>query len=375
LPIGGYRRRPYLVLSGLVGCGAWVALGTVVQSAVGAIAAITVSSLSVAVSDVIVDSLVVERARGESQATAGTLQSLAWGASAAGGLITAYLGGALLEQVTTRSIFLITASFPLIVSLTAWLIAEEPIADGATWSLVTRQVGQLWGAIRQRAIWMPALFLFLWQATPSADAAFFFFTTNDLGFGPEFLGRVRLVSSLAALIGIWVFQRFLRGVAFRPIFAWSTVLSSLLGLTSLMLITHANRSLGIDDRWFSLGDSLVLTVMGQIAFMPVLVLSARLCPPGVEATLFASLMSIVNLAGLVSHELGALLTHWLGVTETNFDHLWQLVLLTNLTTLLPLPLVFLLPAVSAQSETVVDLPDSPELQGLDLDGPVSTQSH
>jgi hypothetical protein len=37
--------------------------------------------------------------------------------------------------------------------------------------------------------------------------------------------------------------------------------------------------------------------------------------------------------------------------------------------------VFLLPAVSAQSETVVDLPDSPELQGLDLDGPVSTQSH
>jgi folate/biopterin transporter len=375
LPIGGYRRRPYLVLSGLVGCGAWVALGTLVQSAVGAIAAITVSSLSVAVSDVIVDSLVVERARGESQATAGTLQSLAWGASAAGGLITAYLGGALLEQVTTRSIFLITASFPLIVSLTAWLIAEEPIADGATWSLVTRQVGQLWGAIRQRAIWMPALFLFLWQATPSADAAFFFFTTNDLGFGPEFLGRVRLVSSLAALIGIWVFQRFLRGVAFRPIFAWSTVLSSLLGLTSLMLITHANRSLGIDDRWFSLGDSLVLTVMGQIAFMPVLVLSARLCPPGVEATLFASLMSIVNLAGLVSHELGALLTHWLGVTETNFDHLWQLVLLTNLTTLLPLPLVFLLPAVSAQSETVVDLPDSPELQGLDLDGPVSTQSH
>lgn len=375
LPIGGYRRRPYLVLSGLVGCAAWVALGTVVQSAGGAIAAITVSSLSVAVSDVIVDSLVVERARGESQATAGTLQSLAWGASAVGGLVTAYLGGALLEQVTTRAIFLITASFPLIVSLTAWLIAEEPIADTATWSLVKHQVGQLGRAIRQQAIWMPALFLFLWQATPSADAAFFFFTTNDLGFGPEFLGRVRLVSNLAALIGIWVFQRFLRGVGFRPIFAWSTVMSSLLGLTSLILITHANRSLGIDDRWFSLGDSLVLTVMGQIAFMPVLVLSARLCPPGVEATLFASLMSIVNLAGLVSHELGALLTHWLGVTETNFDHLWQLVLLTNLTTLLPLPLVFLLPAVSAQSEAVVDLPDAPELQGLDLDGPVSTQPH
>ncbi|MEB3252789.1 MAG: folate/biopterin family MFS transporter [Cyanobacteriota bacterium] len=374
LPIGGYRRRPYLVLSGLVGCAAWVALGTVVQSAWGAIAAITVSSLSVAVSDVIVDSLVVERARGESQATAGTLQSLTWGASAVGGLFTAYLGGALLEQITTRSLFLITASFPLIVSLTAWLITEEPIGDRSTWGLVKHQVSQLWGAIRQRAIWMPALFLFLWQATPSADAAFFFFTTNDLGFGPEFLGRVRLVSNLAALIGIWIFQRFLRDVGFRSIFAWSTVLSSLLGLTSLILITHANRSLGIDDRWFSLGDSLILTVMGQIAFMPVLVLSARLCPPGIEATLFALLMSIVNLAGLVSHELGALVTHWLGVTETDFGHLWQLVLLTNLTTLLPLPLVFLLPAVSAQGEVRDDSPNPSPLEGLDLDRSLPTQS-
>ncbi len=350
LPIAGYRRRPYLLLSGFLGAAAWLALATVVQSAWAAILAITLSSLSVAIGDVIVDSLVVERARGESQGEAGTLQSLSWGASAVGGLMTAYLGGVLLEQVSTRTVFAITASFPLIVSCVAWIIQEDPVEKAPTWSVIQGQMGQLWQAIRQRAIWMPALFLFLWQATPTADAAFFFFTTNDLGFQPEFLGRVRLVTSVAALLGIWVFQRFLRTVPFRTIFAWSTVLSSVLGMSMLLLVTHANRSLGIDDQWFSLGDSLVLTVMGEIAFMPVLVLSARLCPPGVEATLFALLMSIVNLAGLVSHELGAILTHWLGVTETNFDHLWQLVLITNLTTLLPLPLLALLPNTSSQSE-------------------------
>lgn len=351
LPVLGYRRRPYLILSGLLGMIAWLALATVVNSAWAAIAAITCTSLSVAVSDVIVDSLVVERARGESLADAGTLQSLCWGATAVGGLITAYLGGLLLEQFDSRMVFAITASFPLLITLVAGLISEEPIAHRSTWAVLQTQVGQLWGAVRQRPIWMPSLFIFLWQATPSADAAFFFFTTNDLGFEPEFLGRVRLVSSVAALIGIWVFQRFLRDVPFRQIFAWSTVLSCLVGMTMLILVTHTNRSLGIDDRWFSLGDSLVLTVMGEIAFMPVLVLSARLCPPGVEATLFALLMSIFNLAGLTSHELGALLTQWLGVTETNFDHLWQLVLITNLTTLLPLPLLFLLPAASSQSVT------------------------
>mgnify|MGYP001791472369 FL=1 len=362
LPIGGYRRRPYLILSGLMGTAAWLALATVVHSAWLATTMILLSSLSVAISDVIVDSLVVERARQESQVEAGTLQSLCWGASAIGGLLTAYVGGLLLEQTSTRIVFAVTATFPLIVSVVAWLIAEAPIEEQANVATVWSQVKQLKAAFSQRIIWMPALFLFLWQSTPSADSAFFFFTTNDLGFEPEFLGRVRLVTSLAALLGIAIFQRFLKAVPFRTIFAWSTVLASLGGMTTLILVTHANRSLGIDDQWFSLGDSAVLTVMGQIAFMPVLVLSARLCPAGVEATLFALLMSIVNLAGLISHELGALLTHWLHVTETDFENLWLLVTLTNLTTLLPLPLLFLLPSTSAlsESETTAPADENPE---------------
>ncbi|NDJ18092.1 folate/biopterin family MFS transporter [Myxacorys almedinensis] len=343
LPIFGYRRRPYLVLSGLLGALSWVIMATIVHSAWAATSAIALGSLSVAVSDVIVDSIVVERARHESVSGAGSLQSLSWGASALGGLITAYFSGSLLQIFDTRTIFLITATFPLIVSGVAWLIAESPVTRKSDWSVVRHQLGQLKQAVSQKTIWMPTAFLFLWQATPTAESAFFYFSTNELGFEPEFLGRVRLVTSIASLVGIWVFQRFLKAVPFRTIFGWSIVLSSVLGMSMLLLVTHANRTLGIDDRWFSLGDSLVLTVMGQIAFMPVLVLAARLCPPGVEATLFALLMSVVNLAGLVSYELGALLTHGLGVTDTNFDKLWLLVVITNLTTLLPFPLLGWLP--------------------------------
>ncbi len=355
LPIFRYRRRPYLILSGIMGAIAWLAMGTIVHTGFAAAIAILVTSLSVAISDVIVDSLVVERAREESQGNVGTLQSLAWGASAVGGIITAYLGGLLLEHTSTQVIFGITATFPLVVCGVAWLIAEDPVTNSSNLKVVANQIKLLKQAVSQKVIWMPALFLFLWQATPTADSAFFFFSTNELGFAPEFLGRVRLVTSLASLIGIWIFQRFLKDVSFRKIFGWSIVISSALGMTTLLLVTHVNRTLGIDDHWFSLGDSLVLSVAGQIAFMPVLVLSARLCPLGVEATLFALLMSVVNLAGLLSHELGALLTHQLGITETNFENLWLLVLLTNLSTLLPLPLLGLLPAASAL-QAVEDAP-------------------
>jgi hypothetical protein len=39
-----------------------------------------------------------------------------------------------------------------------------------------------------------------------------------------------------------------------------------------------NRALGLSNELFVLGDSVVLTVLSQVAFMPVLVLAARLCP-------------------------------------------------------------------------------------------------
>jgi folate/biopterin transporter len=345
LPIFGYRRRPYLILSGLVGVSAWVSLATVVHTAAAATFAIVITSLSVAVSDVIVDSLIVERARDESLVDSGSIQSLCWGAAALGGLLTAYFSGLLLEHFSTRTVFAITAVFPLLVSAAAFLITEEPVTSAAEErkTIVKEQVQQLWTALSQKAIWMPTLFLFLWQCTPTAESAFFYFSTNELGFTPEFLGRVRLVTSLASLLGVWLFQRFLKTIPFRQIFLGMTLFSALIGMTAILLVTHTNRTLGIDDHWFALGDSLILTIAGQLTFMPVLILAARLCPPGIEATLFAMLMSVLNLSGLVSKEGGAILTHLLGVTDTNFDQLWLLVLITNLGSVVPLVFIKLLP--------------------------------
>lgn len=357
LPIFGYRRRPYLVFSGILGAAAWVGMGTIVNSSWGATIAIALSSLSVAFSDVIVDSLVVERARGETQAKAGSLQSISWGATALGGLITAYVSGLLLEYFSTRTVFLVTAIFPLIISAAAWLIAETPInkdtiqpQENNLFS-ISNQLKQLGKAITKKAIWLPTVFMFLWQSTPSGEAAYFYFFTNELHFQPEFLGRVYLVTSLASLIGIWIFQRFLKSVPFRVICGWSIFISAALRMTMLILVTHTNRALGIDDQWFSLGDSLILAVMGQIAFMPVMVLAARICPFGIEATLFAVLMSIYNLGGAISKEFGAIIMHWLGITETNFDHLWLLVIITNVIALVPLLFIKFLPGEETETIT------------------------
>lgn len=358
VPMGGYRRRSYLWLAGLLGSLSWLGMALWVHTGWQAMLMMLSGSLAIAVADVVVDSLIVERSRGENWAGTSSLQSLSWGATALGSLVTAYWGGSLLQWLSPRWVFAGTAILPLVVFLAGFGIREQPY--GRSPSRGWAEVKRLWDTLRQPRVLLPVAFVFLWQATPSSETAFFYFVTEDLGFGAEFLGRVRLVSSLASLVGIFCFQKFLQHLPLRPLLLVITLVSSALGMTSLILVEHWNRLWGISDQWFSLGDSLILTVAGQIAFMPILVLAAKLCPPGIEATFFALLMSIFNLAGALSHELGALLMAGLGITEHHFQALPTLVIITNLSTLLPLPFLHWLPGTTSQTGTD---PESPDLLG------------
>ena len=64
---------------------------------------------------------------------------------------------------------------------------------------------------------------------------------------------------------------------------------------------------------------------------------------GVEATLFATLMSILNGGGFAGSFLGGTLTSWFGVTSDKFDNLAALVVVCTLSSLAPLPLLRMVP--------------------------------
>ena len=202
--------------------------------------------------------------------------------------------------------------------------------------VVKTQLTSLREAFVSNNVWKPALWLFLWQSTPTGEGAFLYFMTNDLNMSAEFLGRVKLVASVASLVGIVVYNKFLKDVAIRDVLYWSSIISGVLGLTQLILINHWNRDFGIPDTLFVFGDDAALTVLGQVAFIPTLVLAAKLCPVGVEGTLFALLMSMYNFAGIVGSEIGALLTKLLGVTSTDFTNLGLLCIICNISSLYPL---------------------------------------
>ena len=195
------------------------------------------------------DSIVVELSRGESQSTAGSLQSLCWSSASAGGILSAYFSGSLVQTYGPQFVFLLTAAFPLLVAGAAISIPEKRFVtppasekskvtgstnyllddfvdtgnnrgeggfllsiqhrlfaalrrsmnagsslDSSVVSSMKTQVRMLWDAISQKSILLPTIFVFCWQATPTPDTAMLFFETNKLGFTTEFLGRIRCVT-------------------------------------------------------------------------------------------------------------------------------------------------------------------------------------
>ena len=163
-----------------------------------------------------------------------------------------------------------------------------------------------------------------------------FFYERELGFTADEFGMLDVMGFIVQIIGTYIYKRFLRKVAFSKIFGYSLLTSFLLENTLLLLVLHVNRQIGIPDYVFAFAERVVLTLVSQFVTMPMVVLGARVCPKGVEATLYALLMSITNFGGVISSEWGSLFTQMFGVTSTDFTNLWKLVLLCNACDLIPI---------------------------------------
>ena len=367
------RRRPYLVLCGLGGAAAFALLALSPPSRNLALACMTAGELAIAFSDVVIDALVVERARGEPQATSGALQSLSWGAQAVGSLSSAWTAGALIQAVGPRPVLGLMAAFPLLIAAAALWVDEgrltkpsrsrsleggsgdsdspsaaSPSRGSALRPSLTTQARSLLAAVATPTTQAPALFILGYHASPHAGTALFYFYNNELAFTPEFIGRIALLDGVAQLAGVALFNARLKSVPLASIFTWVVWLGAGASATQLLLVTRLNQTLGIPDKAFAAVDSVLLTALGRVALMPVLVLAARLCPTGVEASLYAMLMSLSNLGSGVGDALGAALTAALGVTAHRFDGLPALVAICAVGRLAPLLLLPLVRGVGGE---------------------------
>jgi hypothetical protein len=374
-PLFRSRRTSYLLLGAMLSLFGYAMLATVIDTKATFLAAMLLVTVGFMVQDVIADALTVEIA--ENEAEIGQIQALGRMALLAGSISVAYLGGWLAGAIGTRGVFAVAMILPVLVAAGAFWVRERPresrpaVNEGAlggaspklvilvgfsyaglgiflesfqipfSQEIVLAVSGLLIGFLLKRvaisrSVMIAALVIFLFRSTPSVGQGYSYWAIDRLGFDQEFLGVLAQVSSVLSLVGLLVFRKTIvaRPVSFTLL--WVVIAGTILYLPSIGLFYGANEWLGISARTFAFIDTTISAPLAQLAMVPMLVLIAKTAPAGAEATMFAIMASLMNLALSASELFTRYLNVLFNVTQQDYSNLGKLMITVGVISLLPL---------------------------------------
>jgi folate/biopterin transporter len=360
VPICGYRRKIYIILCGIINLLAWIFMSFYAQTTVMATAMMILVNFSLSYSTVIGEAVVVEISKlekNDKDSKAKDYVSMFFLARTVGEIFSAYFKGLFVDIMPLRHIFMITIFCPILLIIAGFILHEEPlrkasqpaeaIQDEENAQLVAQPhevkdsttFGDFLDFFLQRFILIPILFIIIFKATPNYHDSFFYFITNDLKLSATDLGKISFCSTIAILIAILVYKAFLKKCNFKAMIILGTLVSFAMTVLALILVLRINIHYGISDFWLLLLTNSFLSLIGELVLLPILSLAAVLCPKNLEGTVYSVFMSTLNFGGILSNINGAILMKGLGITAHDSSNLHLLIIISKVTSLLPLPML------------------------------------
>jgi hypothetical protein len=161
----------------------------------------------------------------------------------------------------------------------------------------------------RRVLLGTAIIVFVYRSVPTAGAGQTWWMIDKLLFDQQFLSILSLISSGLALIGMFIFRRFMAEKSIAYIVGSLTIISTLLSLPIIGMYyglhtwTSAHTGGVVDARFIALVDTAIESPLGQVAMIPMLAWIANSAPKHLKATFFAVMASFTNLA-LSASQLG-----------------------------------------------------------------------
>ncbi len=387
VPLLGSRRRAYILAGALLQCGASLALsGAAAGITFGFaaeqvyVAASLVLVVGLVVQDCVADALTTEvvdrtlpdgtpRDPEQVQAELGDVQVLGRVALMGGAFAVAGIGGWAAQVLPVGTVFLIGAAIPLLSVLAALLLREERgapaperpdariLGGGAAFAAALLALGLLdppfapeiglllalgvvvWLLRRtmagvpvatQRAMAAAAAVIFAFRAAPPVGPGLQWWQIDVLGFDQAFFGVLAQVGTGLAIAGSLLLGARLVRLPLGRVLGWLAVLGALFALPTIGMLFglhHWTEShLGLGARSIGLVDTALSAPLAQLGMIPMLTLIALHAPPGRQATWFALVASLMNLA----LQAGAILSRGLNaifpVERGDYDALPDLVI-------------------------------------------------
>ena len=157
------------------------------------------------------------------------------------------------------------------------------------------------------------LIVFVFRAMPSVGPGLQWWQIDVLGFDKAFFGTLAQIGAGLSILGMWFFAKPMTEKPIAVIFTFLTLISFSLSLPILGLYHGLHEwtqlHLGFGARTIALLDTALLSPFAQMSMVPMLVFIARYAPRGNNATWFALMSSLMNLALTGSSLLSRTLNH------------------------------------------------------------------
>jgi MFS family permease len=378
-PIRGSRRGAYLLLGALCSAVGYAALASSVRTRGSYLAFSVLIAVGFMVQDVVADALSVEIAENDQEI--GQIQTLGRMALLMGGISVGYLSGVLTGSIGSRGTFAVAIALPIIVAATVPFIrvrrstgetvtppssAAGPLGGGK--ARVVLLVGLGYAALGatleglglsysreivlvvsaalivlllhrvgiSHGVAVAGIVIFLFRATPTVGQGYSYWAIDRLGFDQKFLGLLAQVSAVLSLAGLLLFRK---AIVKRPVsftLFWVMLAGAVLYLPTIGLFYGLHERLGISARTLAFIDTTISAPLAQLAMVPMLILMAKTAPRGAEATMFAIMASLMNLALSASQLFTEYLNDAFAVTQADYSNLGRLMVTVGLVGLLPL---------------------------------------
>ena len=280
------------------------------------IAVLMINSANAAFRDVAVDGIMC--VEGKKYSATGKIQSVQWISISVAGILTGIGGGYIAEKWGYQAGYLFLVPVYLLVALPAYFYKEEDymsIEKGESTLLI-----DLKKLFTNKNLLIVALFIFLYRYSPSFGTPLFFIQRDSFKWGKIWIGMLGTIGTLFGIFGALLYYRFSRKINLKKWLFWSVFLGA---LTTLSYLYYTPVTAVIYDVLYSL--------LGMFIFIMAMDFMARNSIPGLEATSFALLCSVSNLALVTSNLSGAFLLPLVGLK-------W-LIILSAITSFLCLPLI------------------------------------
>jgi MFS family permease len=311
-----FNKRIWIFISLVLDIITVLILGLAALPIVTLVTLLLINSTNAAFRDVSVDGIMC--VEGKRYKSTGKIQSVQWISISVSGLLTGILGGYIAQKSGYRLGFLCLVPIYLLVGLTAYFYKEsKSVNDGYPARYLFTDLKKI---LADKRLIIIGLFIFLYKYSPSFGTPLFFIQRDNFKWGKIWIGALGTISTVFQIGGALFYYRFSQKINLKKWLFFSVFLGA---VTTLSYLYYTPVTAVAYDVLYSF--------IGMFIFLMVLDFMARNTIKGLEATSFALLTSISNLALISSNVSGAFLLPMVGLK-------W-LIVLSALTSFLCLPLI------------------------------------